>query len=323
MKIIGRNIKIGIGKESSRGTAVAPSFWIPQMDADFDDKFEHVIDESAYGIIEDSQDLKVVKKWSEGSFSGKIEDKSFGLLLLAGFGIVSSAQKSGETLVYEHTYSVQQDSEHDSLTIEIKHDIEQLKFANAMLSELSIRAELGKYVTFEAGFLAKLGVAASNTPSVLVQNNFIAKDITIKFADDVASLDSGTSPEAKMTEIKIEKNIETDDVLGDDEPADFNNKQVAITGSIELDYEATTYKDLSLAGTSKAMRIEIKDTGVTIGNSSNPTIKIDLPKVKFAEWSKSGGLNEIIKQTLGFKALYDLSEAKMVDLVLTNLQASY
>ncbi|RJQ67339.1 MAG: hypothetical protein C4519_24390 [Desulfobacteraceae bacterium] len=323
-KFIGRLIQAGIGKETERGTAVAPSFWLQKINCDVDDKFEGVVDENSLGVIEDAQDFKVTKKWAEGEVSGKVGDASIGLLLLGALGTVSSdAKDAPNAAVYDHTYAVQQDAQHDSLTLEVKNPNEQLKFVNAVLSALSIKAELGGFVEFVANFMAKLGTAAANTPAYTAENNFLAKDISVKFADNLAGLAAASEVSVKNVELNIEKNIESDDVLGDDEPEDFLNKQFAITGNIELLYDATTYKALALAGTQKALRINITDTGTTIGDSANPGLVIDLAKVKLTEWAKTSDQNEIVRQTLSFKAFYSSTDSKMLDCVLTNLTASY
>jgi hypothetical protein len=320
-KFIGRKIEVGIGREGVRGTAVAPSYWLALMNADFDDKFEAVIDESSIGVIEDATDLKVTKKWSEGKLSGKLADKSFGYWLRALLGTIVSAVK--ETTAYNHTCSVLQSAQHPTLTIEAKNPNEQLKFANGAIDNLSIKAELGKFVELEVDIKAKLGVASVNNPAYTTESNFLAKDVTVKFADAMSGLDAANAVSVRNVEIKFDKNIESDDVLGSNEPADYLNKQIGVTGSIELIYNATTYKALALAGTLKSMRLNIQDTTVTIGASSNPTIKIDLAKVKLTEWAKSSDLNDIVKETLTFKAFYSLTEAKMLEIVLTNIVAGY
>lgn len=43
----GRLEGYGIGKETTRGTAVAPSVWLQHTEAIVDDKFEKVADESS------------------------------------------------------------------------------------------------------------------------------------------------------------------------------------------------------------------------------------------------------------------------------------
>ena len=64
-KYIGRGESVGFGKETIRGTAVAPSVWFAKTNYTFDDKFEAVLDEASYGSAFDSTGHEVVKRWSE------------------------------------------------------------------------------------------------------------------------------------------------------------------------------------------------------------------------------------------------------------------
>lgn len=111
--------------------------------------------------------------------------------------------------------------------------------------------------------------------------------------------------------------------LGTQTPNDFLNKQFAITGTIELLYSDTTYKTLGLAGTQQAIRIDVKDTTVTLGTGTNPEIKIDLYKAKLTEWAKTVNNNDLVKQTLKFKAFYSASDSKMFAVTLVNTINGY
>ncbi len=321
-KFIGRQIQVGIGKESARGTVVEPTFWLQNMNVDVEDKFEGVADENTLAVIEDAQDFKVTKKFAEGEVGGKVTDKSIGLLLLSALGGLSTAAGS-ESSTYVHTFSVQQDAQHDSLTVEVKNPNEQKAHGNGVVNKLGIKASLGKMVEITVGFLAKLGVASTSTPSYTSENSFIAKDVSVKFAANIAGLGAASAVAIKDVEINIEKNVESDDVLGNVEPADFLNKQLSVSGSVELVYDATTYKALALAGTSRAMRITIENADAIIGTTLHPKLVIDLAKVKFTEWARTSDQNEIIKQTLNFKAFYSLSDTSMISVALTNAQATY
>jgi len=61
-KFIGRKLNIGIGKESTRGTAVAATFWMPKMELTHDDKITQVVNESSIGVIEDAEGADITMK---------------------------------------------------------------------------------------------------------------------------------------------------------------------------------------------------------------------------------------------------------------------
>jgi len=319
----GRKYQVGIGKESSRGIAVAPSFWLPKEDVTVDNKKQYVNNDSSLGVIHDSNDARIVKEWSEGEIMGKVRDKSFGLLLFGSFGSVSSALHDTETLVYDHTFSVANTNAHQSLTLEVKNELEHLKYALGVVSSLKITAVVGKFVEFACAFKAKKGSASANAVVYTSENEFISKHATLKLASDLAGLDLASAVNIKSFEISINKNIEEHDALGSTEPVDYANKEFSVDGNIEAVFEDTeTFKSVFESGTLKATRIDIKSDAV-IGSASNPELKIDLASVSLQDWSRKSGNNDIVTQTIKFKAHYSLADAKMIEAVLTNLQENY
>lgn len=320
---IGRKISIGFGKETTRGTKVAPTFWISQGANDFEDKFASMVNENGLGIIENSTELSVIKQWSEGKVDLAMGDKTIGAILLMALGAVSSAAKAGETVVYEHSFSVLESSQHPSFSIEMKDGNQQLAFPNGMLKSLDIDIDMKSYIKATLALIAKKGVTAADTVAYTSENLFLGRYAKVYFADTLAALDSATAITLRSLKMGVDKNVESNDTLGSVEPADFLNKNFNVDGQLELLFDDATYKTLALAGTAKCMRIKIINTDVTIGTSSNPTLQIDFAKVKFEDWGKSGGLNDIVKQTLKFRALYSVADSKMITAKLTNLQTSY
>ena len=185
-KHIGRQISIGIGKEAVRGTAVASDFWVESLGKDHKEMREYVNDDAALGTIFDSSGAEVVKEWAEGGYGAHIGSEHFGLILLNLFGGLSSATKGGETVVYEHTYTLQEDAQHDSLTIEIDQPNGDKNFPLAMLSNVEIAFELGKILDYTAGFMSKKGADDTLTPAFTVENKFRPQDFELKIADTLA-----------------------------------------------------------------------------------------------------------------------------------------
>jgi hypothetical protein len=323
-KAIGRLVNLGIGKETTRGTVAAATYWLFKTDLNYQEKFEQAVDESSVGVIADAIDAQIVKKWAEGSFGGDIKDKSIGLILLALFGSVSSALKGGESVVYEHTFSMGNTAQHPSLTLGIDDPWQDYQFALAMIESLEIKYERGKFVAYTANFKSKKGATATLTASYSAENSFRPQDFAFKMATALSGLDAAPAVVIKSATLKFEKNLEVDDVLGSVDPADILNKQFVCSGTIEalFDDEAT-FKTIVLGDTAKAVRFDIKNTTVTIGTSANPELKLDLAKAKFSEITRATPIGDLVKQTLAFKAFYSLSDSKLFQCVLTNLAVSY
>lgn len=71
------------------------------------------------------------------------------------------------------------------------------------------------------------------------------------------------------------------------------------------------------------MRIEIIDTGVTIGASDNPTVRIDLAKVSFEMPEDEAGVDDVVRESIAFTAHYDIANSKDIDIKVINTKSSY
>lgn len=322
-KYIGRKISVGIGKETVRGTSVVPDFWIQKLTLDFDEKKETVLDESSIGVISDSMGQDATKRWAEGGVTGNVSDQSLGLFLLSTFGAVSSSLASGETIVYEHEFSIANTNQHQSLTFSTAEDNGDYQFANAMISSLELSFSPDDYATMTANFMAKKGEAASLTPAYGEENKFVGRNVCIFFADDLAGLDAAEAIGGISASLTIEKNIDPAFEFCSIDPTDFFNQQIGGAGSIELYYDDETYKTLALDNSAKAMRIRIKDSNKTIGVASNPGVDFDYAKVYLNEFAKTGDNNEMVKQALAFQSVYNQTEAAHMTAKLTNEVVSY
>src|SRR5690349_20297208 len=104
-KGIGRLAALGIGKESSRGTAVAPTNFINWMEiTNPDDQVKTVVDNAAIARLEGSDGYAVTMKYGNVGWKTKLTDTHTGLLLLSLCGTDTPALHSGESVVYDHVY---------------------------------------------------------------------------------------------------------------------------------------------------------------------------------------------------------------------------
>jgi hypothetical protein len=322
-KFIGRLADIGIAKEASRGTAETDvDFYLPKISLTLDDKIEQAIDESSIGVIEDSPGASIVGKHAEGEIEGNIHDKSFGLLLLAALGSVSTGSAQ-QTVVYPHTFSVGQNAQHPSLTLFLDDPNQDYKYALGVIDKLDIDISLGQFARYVAAFRAKAGETASLSPSYSAENTFLPQHGSLKIASALAGLGAASALDIRSVKLSIIKNAEDDRKLGSVAPADILNKQFAVEGSIELVFNDNTFKTDMLADTAKAMRIRLTNSDVTIGSSLNPQLTIDLAKVKFSNFERQYANGDIVTATVDFKAFYSLADTSMITVDLLNTQASY
>ncbi len=320
-KFIGSRIDLGAAKEVVRGTAVVPSYWLRPSEVSVDERVMKSLDESSRNLIEDSIDSQIVGKYAEGSFTLPIRDRSFGLLMLALFGSVADA--TPEAGVYDHTYSVQQSNQHQSLTLHFKEPNTGKDYALAMLTEMEFAVELEKHAIAKFGFRSKGGSAMARAAAYISENIFLPTHGDIRFAANVAGLGAAIPIKVRQISIKVTKNVEDDRALGDVNQQDILNRQVQVEGELTLVYDDQTYVNDLLNNTVQALRIDLTNTSVTIGLVSNPRIRYELAKVLLEEVGRSFGKGDIVLQTLKFKAFYSESDSSMISTVVRNVVPSY
>jgi DNA-directed RNA polymerase subunit L len=322
-KFIGSVANVGIAKEAVRGTAEASAaFWLPHISMSVDDGIEQAVDENTIGVIADAQEAQVVSKFAVGEIEGNILDKSFGLIL---FGALGAKAVSGptETSVYTHTFTAANTAQHQSFTLFLDDANQDYKYPLACIDSLKIDAEVGKYAKYTAGFRSKVGSTATNTPTYSAENRFLPQHVAFQYATNVAGLASPTTAVIRKVNLSINKNIEDDRKLGSVDQVDILNKQMTVEGSVEMVFDAETFKTQMLADTQQAVRIEITNADVTIGTTLKPRIRIDMAKVKFSSFQKKYESANIVTATINFKALYSLADSSMISCELRNTQVSY
>lgn len=319
-KVIGRTGAIGIAVEATKGTTLAPTFWVPVKSYSFDDKVEYVKNDSAMGRIEENNDADIIKLWAEGEYGGKIFLNSVGAELTAVFGTSPSSVQRGGSGVYDHTYALANNNNHDSLCIGYEDGLQDLRFPYGMVNSWALEVAVDDYVMRTINLISKKSASASNTPAFTNEVEFIPSQVACKLASTAAGLDAASAINVTSFNLEIAKNAEALYILGSNEPEDIINKQFSVTGTIELYFESTTQRAYVFGNTHRAVRIDMTDTATDLGSGHNPQLRFDLNEVVFEEFERGWDANDPLKQTLTFTALYSQADSSMIASRLTNLQ---
>ncbi len=319
-KFIGRLVQLGIAKESERGVGAAPVLWVPQVNLTINPMIDEARIEGVLGSIADSEGRLVTEKYCEGELTAELRDQSFGFWLYNLLGSVSSGAYLGAK---KHSYSLLNTNNHQSLALTVKYSdlaTEMLKLV--MINRLELTANLDGLVQYLVGFTSKAPAISSATPSNTLENKFSKKHVNLKIAADVDSLAAATALEIKTLSVAFEKNTERDSVMGTVQPIDILNRTFSVEGSVSLNYEDNTIRDYMLNNDTKALQIEILNDDVSIG-TTNPSLTLIFPKVDFSGWTPNLALEDIVSQTVNFKANYDLTDGIIKTCDLVNEKESY
>jgi Phage tail tube protein len=144
---------------------------------------------------------------------------------------------------------------------------------------------------------------------------------TIKIANTIAGLGAATGICLQTFKCSIKKNIESIFCLGGSQLSANVNKNFNVSGDFEAIYSDNTYRDLFTGNTKQAVQIEI--VGKTlIGATQYNKITIQFAQVGFDSWERSGGNDDLIKETVGFTAEYNLTNTQTMNVVLQNVKST-
>ncbi len=320
---IGRRESVGVGKEATPGTAVAPTSWQRHLKLTLDQKTTQAQNTSAMGRVEDINDSAVTEEWAEGSINGKVTDLSHGFFLLNMFGTCTPVLHSTETLVYDNTFTVNQSALPATLTFARSNPVISRRFALGTLSDYELDVKTGGWAEFTASVMAKTGQTSTETVSYVAENEFTGKHVTVKIASDSSGLAAATALQLKSIKLKIARKADRFTPFGAIDPTAFDLNSFGVTGEFVLRYTDTTLETLALANTRQALSIALVNTDTTIGTAANPSLTFTMPKVRLTPITLDNSLDQPINQTVTFTAELDSTAGNMIQAVLTNTQNGY
>lgn len=115
-RVIDRQVSVGFGKESTRGTAVAATAWYPKLSLSFADKVDRVTQESTFGVLDKNSGRYTVKQRGEGDLEGAVYKNLFGHILSNFFGQTPTTT-TVETTAKQHVWTLAQINTHLTHTI--------------------------------------------------------------------------------------------------------------------------------------------------------------------------------------------------------------
>lgn len=320
-KQIGRKVEAALAFESSRGVGVAPVYSLGKVDFSVFDKTVDVRDDSGIGRIEDSNDKFVVEKYAQGSIGGFLGANSALYLFGLAFGTLPTVGSPTDSR-YPWTISLANNNSHLSGSLYVIDSNVSLIHKLLMLEKLEISGDMEDAIKFDAEFISKVGRTTTRSmPSYVEDYKFTKRKTKIYLASSVSGLAAATRISVKNFKLTITKNLVRDSVLGTAEPIDINNQSFSIEGEIKLNYDDQTYKNLMMNGTYRAMRIFLEAEKL-VGSSTYPDITIDLSKVDFFSWEPDLANDDIVMNTINFKANYHLSDAMVNAVTVRNALAT-
>lgn len=319
---IGDRVQLGIGRESTRGTGVAASLWVPVADWDFRQQVNTVDVEGSMGKIIGTQETKNIQTFGQGTLGMDLRANAVGYFLTQLFGSVSSVNTTGS--VYTHTYTLTHSNSHPTLSVFVKDPNKSERFVRSALETFEINATADDIVTMTAGLMSEPPSDQSATPDFTTTDYIFAPStVTIKLAGTQSGLDGASATTVNNFTLSFTKGADPDFATGSANPNDIFNTRLEVSGSFERVFDADTEHDLVFDNTNQAIRFDATDTDTDLGGGNNPSLQIDLYNANFTSHTPDRSLGNVVRQTVDFTGHLEVSSGSTMDATLVNDHSSY
>lgn len=322
----GENYAMGVAQEATRGTFVAAQDYVRTREpVGVQTVVEKTDIQETKVTGMNSQGQVVTRTRVEGEAAFNLRNRSIGYLLKSLLGGISSATEPGESAVYRHTITLDPAVLQPSLALSLaKGDFDHKEVNGAIVSRLGLTFPVDDVVNGTATIMGRSETTASDfTPAFASDDHlFPHQNVTVKVAEDVASLSGATPLVLTESSIELDRQSRERQSISSVSPEDFIARLLTVTGSLNFEKEDDTYRDLAISNASRALQFSIVNDAQTIGTASNPELTITLPNVTFTT-TENRPLDDVVTEELTFTAHYDDSEAAGITVSLVNEKDNY
>jgi hypothetical protein len=262
---------VGFGKETSNGTAVAPTRFVPWTKLDVQDSPGLLIDDAQRGSMAAEYNAVAGPRIGSVDLSTYMYVDGVGDLLYNIFGgYAVGAAVSG---VYPHTFSLlnSSDGQPPAHTItdntNITATVLARAYAYACCSELTISGNATGLVTVDAKFTSYASAAAASAPT-----NTVTAEVVIPTYKSTVSVGGSGATNVREWGITISRDLEVVDTAdGTPDPYAIVRKAMTVSGKLTFAAKDEAPLTALMAGTQQAIVINI-DSGGTVANVRNLTL---------------------------------------------------
>ena len=310
---IGRLGYLGLGIESSPGTPVSASVYLPYTEVSMRNHHEPIEEIAAKTSRHMDRDSVQGKKWSEGDVKINMDVVNAGYLwkMALGSELLATGTPNNHTF-----YTTVSSNTPTTATLLWGRDTDNEQYAFCALDELTLEVSDG-LVEFTASMMGKFGTAiAAQSPTTTSGTVFSFKDMAVRFGADLTAAAIASATPVNDYQLTIANNVEVIHRSGSNDVSTIRNKGVRVNGEYTVFFEATTDRDAYYALNKRAME-------VTFTGNANEATRIRIPRFRLDEGEISTGLDEffVIKCSYVAEDVVD-SGARLIDVRVQNSKSS-
>lgn len=312
---------IGLGKETTFGTAVAATDYIRFASEGISEEIEQVKSEVLNGVVDEAPQYEGAHT-VKGDVSFDVYPNIVGNLLRSALGApVTTMIVAG---VYSHVFTPVQSNFSNvcalpPYTIEVNRDFAQaFQYAGGVVDELTFNFGSDKKImTGQAAIIAKaLALIAKTVPSFDAQDPFTWNQATV-------TLNGTANTNVSTIEFGVKNSLEAKDTLDGTRNISRILRNGKRTFPVKFSLELQDMAEYNLFKAQNEVTLKIELVGAVISGGNNYKITIDIPKFHFNAFPINvGGAGAVTTQVDGL-AEYDPTSLYGMKVTLVNSKVSY
>lgn len=309
MAHIGRRNQLGIGLETTPGTAANPTHFIPFLECSLQERHTPIPDSQARGRRDlEGYDSVEGKKWGDGKIEVILDSTTAPYWLALALGEITSEEEGEET--FKHTIAASQNGDPLTATIYLNRIINQARFTNVVVDslELNFADDVAKISVDVLSKFPTIQTPPTTLPEEQSLNYYTFQNATVQF---------GTT-EVKVRELtlKIENEAEPIYALGSNDVDRIVWKGLRVSGSFKLLWEDATQLTAFRNLTKQSITISFE-------GADDSSIAISIPSVRVDEWEAEADIDDLVHENIDFVAEYDAASDSTISIEVINKVEQY
>lgn len=309
---------LGVGKETIRGTPVAPSVYIPvTADSEMEYKLNLIEDELIRGIFERFPPQAGTKECS-GTIGLEVDDKNCGLFFLSLLGDLSTQDIGGAGGAYQHTFKRHSSEiKLPSLTIYLDRKMVKKRYPLSVVKSVSFTGAGDGKISASFSVIAKTEEDTTEpmTPTWTEYKPFMFHQAKIlidntqvyNVKDWSLTIDNGA------TGIRA--------LIGSQDVQDIVAfGKMTVNGTMTIYFENETERNKFLSNT--AAQLEIIYEGEPLETNIKRTFKILLPRIHYTAYPFQN-VDGLLGASVSFNCYFSLNSQFGVQIILINDVSGY
>lgn len=316
---------IGVGKETTWGTAVAATDYLRFLSESLTEEIEQVTSEALGGIFDEAASYEGARTVA-GDVVVEAYPNALGYLLRAAFGapVTTQPDAAGNPTVYQHVFTPVQTNFSNvctlpPYTLEIHRDLENaFQYAGCAVNDLSFNFGTDtKIMQATAAIIAKkLALITKTTPSLETTNPFLWHQATVTINavanSDVQTLDFG-----------VNNSLEGRATLDGTKDISRIWRSGKRSFPVNFTFDLKDLTEFNRFRSQAEVVAKIELIGSLISGTHNYKLTIDIPKLRYTAFPINVGGAEVITAQVNGAAKYDATAAHAMKVTLINTKASY